>query len=140
MMTSPEENLRTLVQQAFSGFPEEFRPCALYDESLDCIRVFSRDCSVTEIRINSLITVLEENYPSFGSGRKYVGFTVKGARHFCQANGLSLSTPIRLTELLDKVLASSPTPLIRMFVDGVARPLVEEQNIQTVDLSLAPAA
>ena len=137
-MTSPEESLETLVRGAFSGRGAGgFRPCALYDEPLDCIRVFSRDCSVTEIRINSLITVLEENYPASGSSRKYVGFTINGARHFCKENGLDLATPIKLTEILDKIFASSPTLLIRMFVDGFARPLVEEQNIKTVDLSKA---
>ena len=132
---TPEESLSTLVEASPTP-PGEFRPCAVYDELLDCIRVVSRDCSATEIRIDNLITVVEENYPVTGA-RKYVGFTIKGAKYFCQSNGLSLSGPIRLTELLDKVLASSSSPAVRLFVDLLARPMVEEKNIQTVQLSRA---
>ncbi len=132
-----QQDLKALMKE--TGEPRRsaaFRPCAVYDELLDCIRVIARDCSTTEIRIDGLITVVKENHPASGE-RKYVGFTIKGAKHFCQTHGLSLTGPIRLTELLDKILSSSSSGAVQLFVDLVARPLVEEKDIRTVTLARA---
>jgi len=132
-MNTPEE-LGALVRATFVGETGEFRPCAVFDRALDCIRVITADTSVTEIRVNDLLTVLEDNYPNSNS-RKYVGFTIKGARHFCQQRSFNLTIPIKLTELLDAILASTPDPFVRVVIDGIARPLVEEKKIEPVSLS-----
>lgn len=109
-----------------------FRPCAFFDDRLDCIRVIARDCSVTETRVNPLLTVLEANYPQ-SVGRKCVGFTVKGARHFCKEHSLDLSTPIKISDLLDAILSAMPDVMVETFVDHVARPLVREEKIERVE-------
>jgi hypothetical protein len=114
-----------------------FRPCAFFDARLDCIRVVARDCSVTETRVNPLLTVLEANYPRT-AGRKCVGFTIKGARHFCKEHGLDLSTPIKISDLLDAVLNAMPDIIVEAFVDHVARPLVREEKIERVEPAVIP--
>lgn len=107
-MTTETETLAALVRGTFREETGEFRPCAFFDEPLDCIRVMTRDCSVTETRVSDLMTVLEDSYYDPGSGgKRFVGFTIKGAKHFCNARDFRLTAPIRLTELLDAVLASS---------------------------------
>ena len=85
-MTTETETLAALVRGTFREETGEFRPCAFFDEPLDCIRVMTRDCSVTETRVSDLMTVLEDNYYDPGSGgKRFVGFTIKGAKHFCNA-------------------------------------------------------
>ena len=128
------EELRMLVKDTFASESGEFRACAIFDEPLDCIRVFARDCSFTEIRIDDRITVLEDNYCPVG-GKKYVGFTIKGARHFCQSLGFRLSAPIQMTDLLNAILDATPDPVVRVVVDGIVRPLVEGENIKEVALA-----
>jgi hypothetical protein len=135
-MNMPEQ-VGALVRETFASESGEFHPCALFDEPLDCIRVITRDCSFTEIRIDDRITVLEDNYCPIG-GKKYVGFTIKGARHFCQERGFRLSAPIKLIELLNAILDATPDPVVRVVVDGIVRPLVEEGKIN--DIALAQAA
>lgn len=87
------EEATSSVREAF-GERYGFRPCALFDEKLDCIRVIARDCSVTEIRIDEALTVLESNVNG-----KYVGFTIKGAKHFCKRHNLPLVGPVKLADL-----------------------------------------
>jgi len=132
-MKTPEQ-IGAEVKKLFSGEPGEFRPCAYFDDRLDCIRVIVRDCSVLETRVHERLTVLEDMY--YPAGRKqYVGFTVKGARHFCRENGISLAAPIAVGKLLDAILAAFPEPAVQIFVNGVARELVKEEKIEVVDVS-----
>jgi hypothetical protein len=133
-MKTPEQ-IATQVREAFGGKPGKFRPCAFFDDRLDCIRVIARDCSILETRINQYITVLEDNYYPESGSEPYVGFTIKGARHFCREHGLSLSAPIRMSSLLDAILAGFPEPVVQLFVKGVARPLVEEKKIKQVEVA-----
>src|SRR5580704_14827204 len=132
-MKRPEE-IETLVKEAFSPTSGEFRPCAFFDNRLDCIRVIARDCSVYEERVNDRLTVLIDNYADRPGRKKYVGFTVKGARHVCQEHGIPLGTSVTMTQLLDAVLASSPEPVVMFFVELIGRPLVEEEKIQAVEI------
>jgi hypothetical protein len=133
-MKSPEQ-IDAFVREAFKEVSGEFHPCAFFDARLDCIRIIARDCSVLETRINETLTVLEDNYYPESGGKKYVGFTVKGARYFCQRHGLSLSTPISISALLDALLAAFPDQIVELVVDGIARPLVEEEKLERVDVS-----
>src|SRR6266700_1641497 len=134
-MKTPEQ-VETLVRQAVTQ-TNEFRPCAFFDDRLDCIRVIARDCSVCEERINDRLTVLIDNYHERPGRMKYVGFTIKEARHFCLEHSLYLSAPIKMTSLLDAVLASWPGTTVMMFVDTIARPLVKQENIEAVEIPLA---
>jgi hypothetical protein len=119
------------------GF-QEFRPCAYFDESLDCIRVVARDCSILETRINQYITVLEDNYEE-SDEKKYVGFTVKGARHFCQEHGFDLNVPINIGNVLDKMMANSPEPAVQMTIRLVAKPLMKKEGLTDVTIPPVPA-
>lgn len=135
-MKTPEQ-IAAQVKEAFGGRPGKFRPCAFFDDRLDCIRIIARDCSVLETRVNRFITVLEDNYYPESGQRRYVGFTIKGARHFCQEHNLDLSAPIQMSALLDAVLAGFPDVAVELFVNAIARPLVEEKKIKQVDVSSA---
>jgi len=129
------EEIGGQVRAALAGESGDFRPCAFFDVRLDCIRVIVRDCSVLEIRINEALTVLEDSYYQESGKRRYIGFTIKGAAHFCKRNGFDLSAPIDISRLLDAVLANFPGRLAELAVDGIARPLVEDTNIDSVDIS-----
>jgi hypothetical protein len=129
-MTTPE-TITSLVRESFAQFGE-FRPCAYMDDALDCIRILTRDCSITETRVNPLLTVLEATYPD-RTGTKCVGFTIKGARHFCKQQNLSLTVPIKVSELLDAVIAACPETLVEAFIDYTARRLVREAKIEQVE-------
>ncbi len=134
------EEITDFVKAAFGSALGEFRPGAFFDDRLDCIRVFAKDCSVCETRINENLTVLEDNYAKASDPTPYVGFTIKGARHFCNENGLSLDGPIRVSALLDAVLKSFPGVLVEVFVNGIARPLVKNKRIEQVDVWGVPGA
>lgn len=126
-MKTPEE-IGALVRDTFAGATGEFRPCAFFDDRLDCIRVIARDCSVLETRINQYLTVLEDNYYQESDRSPYVGFTIKGARHFCSEYGFDLNYPINISELLDAILKAFPDLAVELFVNGIARPLVKEER------------
>lgn len=108
-MTTTSDEVSALIRAQFAQFPGQFRPSAFFDDRLDCIRVIVKDCSVLETRINELITVLKDRYASDNDPTPYVGFTVKGARHFCHDNNLSLDAPIQVSALLDAMLKSFPS-------------------------------
>jgi hypothetical protein len=127
------DELEALVKQAFAAETGEFRPCAFFDDRLDCIRVITRDCSVLERRIDNRLTLLLDNYYP-PSPKQCVGFTVKGALHFCKENSLPLDTPITMTTLLNAVLANCPDILVRSFIELVVRPLMEEKRIKEVEM------
>ena len=129
------KKLSKLVRRHSEGVAA-FSPCAFYDDRLDCIRIIARDCSVLEERINDRITVLvDAHYPrpdTPDNQQQYVGFTIKGARHFCKENGLAAGT-IKMTELLNAVLKTCPEVAVQLVVEHIARPLVEQKRIDQVD-------
>lgn len=130
MKKEEKQQIGVLINQAFP--PAEFgafRPCAWFDERLDCIRVVVKDCSVYETRLGKRLTILEANH-----AHEVAGFTIKGARHFCNENGLSLATSIKMTSLLDAILANCDEEATRACVDYIFRPLVAEKKIQQVDI------
>jgi|SRR5437867_3666064 len=132
MKTSDE--IKALVADAFSGSSGGFRPCAFFDEGLDCIRVIVRDCSTLEERISDRVTVLLDNYYPGPGRRQYAGFTIKGARHFCLENNISLEVPVKISDILNVLMARSPEIVVQWFVDQVAKPLVQEGQIEDVEV------
>jgi hypothetical protein len=131
------DTLNKLVSDAFSGRQAAFRPCAFYDDRLDCIRVVARDCTVLEERVNERLTVLIDLHPQPGL-KKYVGFTVKGAQHFCEEHRLNLATSVKVTQIADALLQSFPDPAVMMFVDLIAKSLVEDDKIEEVEVYEVP--
>jgi hypothetical protein len=130
-LTSHEQEQASAVREILSSC-QEFRPFAVFDQPLDCIRVITRDCSVTEIRIDDFLTVLEANYPVSGSD-EYVGFTIKGVAHLCESHGIPASGPWKLADFLDAILTASSEPVARPIVQKVARPIVEENQLLEVE-------
>ena len=102
-----------------------FRPFAVFDELLDCIRVVTRDCSVTEIRINDLLTVLEADYPVSGQP-EYVGFTIKGIAHLCKSHDIPAEGPWRIADFLDAIVKASTDDSGPADGTKVVKPIVEE--------------
>ncbi|MGB8472519.1 MAG: hypothetical protein WCE61_00385 [Candidatus Acidiferrum sp.] len=130
------EQISALVNAAFADRHAAFRPCAFFDDRLDCIRIVTRDCSVTEMRVSDLITILEMSHPPHGKN-KCVGFTVKGARHFCNQHGFNLSAPLKMSALLDALMKSAPSLVVQTIIERIVKPLVEEANLDHVEPSPA---
>jgi hypothetical protein len=129
-----QDQIKALVTESLSQGTRDFRPCAFFDDRLDCIRVIARDCSVLEERINDRLTVLMDNhYPAFGR-KKYVGFTIKGARHFCKEHGWDLARSIKIAEVLDALVSTSPEIVVQWFVEIVANPIIQEGKIEQVEI------
>ncbi|HLQ25695.1 MAG TPA: hypothetical protein VK138_07375 [Acidiferrobacterales bacterium] len=119
-----------------------FKPVAYYDERLDCVRVITRDCSVTEFRINEYLTIAEDTHSANLSDR-YVGFTVKGIRHFMRALNKEPKS-LELTVLLDQVLAELPAYMpdvsarkLVEFAVNIALWILDKSKIKKVEVKLA---
>jgi hypothetical protein len=130
------EKLTELVHQ-HSEEDGIFSPSAFYDPYLDCIRIVARDCSALEERIGDRITVLVDPYhprPGAPQGQQeYVGFTIKGARHFCKQHNIPTGT-ISVTEILDRFLQTCPDEAVQFIVQHIAKPLVEKGKIMEIEL------
>jgi len=136
-----QEEITSLVKEAFTGGAGTFRPCAFFDDRLDCIRVITKDCSVLEERINDRITILLDLYAP-KERKECIGFTLKGAYHLCQQHGWDKSRPIKMSQFLDAILASVPEKAVKVFIELVAKPLVEDKQINEIDMldgELVPA-
>ena len=133
------EELGRRVREAFPKGSPAFRPHAVFDERLDCIRIVARDCSIVETRVNQYVTILEDNYYPTSDGSKYVGLTIKGARHFCEQTGLHLGTPIKVSQLLDAMIRLFRDPLLEHFIESVARHWLHDKEAVIVDPG-SPAA
>lgn len=117
--------ITTLVKAVLAGEPGTFRPCAFFDERLDCIRVITKDCSVLEERIGNRVTILYDLH-SPRRRKQCVGFTLKGAYHLCQQHGWDPVRPIKMSQFLDAILASVPEKAVKVFIELVAKPMVED--------------
>lgn len=94
----------------------EFRPFAYYDQYLDCIRVYTHDRSVTEQRLDDVITVFRCNHRG-PFDPAYVGFSLKGIRHMLDEIGLPMDRAYRLTELLDTLVQQLPGQINKGLLD-----------------------
>ena len=127
---TPEQELGALIKEAFPGEPGGFHPCAIFQDRLDCIRVIVRDCSITATRLNGVLTVLEDTHYKPGLDVElYVGFTIKGVRHFCQEHGIRIDSPVRIAEILDAILQVFPEREVKFAIDGIARRLVSDSEV-----------
>lgn len=128
--TMPQsEQLNAIVKSVRAAYGP-FRPYAVFDEQLDCIRVVTYDCSANEIRVNELLTILEPNYPGHGVP-DLVGFTIKGVAHICEAQGIPADAPWKLADFIDAIVKASP--IVRFTVDRHVRPLVAQTRLEDVE-------
>ncbi len=106
-----------------------FHPHAVYDKHLDCIRVFLRDCSATERRIDTIFTVLEDNYPD-KQQQPFAGFTIKGVKHVFRRIGLPVKGVYALTVILDKIVKTIPEERTQDVKELIQQPLLTELGLE----------
>ena len=124
--------LTALVEKARAD-AGAFRPHAVFDEQMDCIRVLWRDCSANEIRVSELLTIVVDNYPA-SSKPECVGFNIKGIAHICESRGIAADMPWRLADFMDAVVAMDK-PIGRYTLEKDLRPMVEtRQELEEVEL------
>jgi hypothetical protein len=117
--TKEIEDATALIRKRVTS---SFKPVAYYDERLDCIRVITRDCSVSEIRVDAFLTLAEDNHPASGANvlDRYVGFTVKCVHEILHKPNHPPKS-IELGRLLSKIVDDLP----KRMENTEARKLVE---------------
>lgn len=109
-----------------------FSPVAYYDKHMDCIRVLTHDRSVTEHRINGMLTLYECNHRG-PFDPEYVGFTIKGIRHlFCEI-GLPLDRVYKLADVMNKMVSHRPAATMAQFLKTL---FWESQTARDLDTDL----
>jgi hypothetical protein len=124
------------MTQFFSDHPPKaFRPCAYYDEHLDCIRVQTRDCSFIEIRVNTLFTIYQANHLE---RVEYIGFSIKGIRYAFEKTELSKEKerPFILAEIIDVIIKAYPD----LFSDLILREFAGTLSLEVEGLPYQEAA
>ena len=94
----------------------EFKPFAYYDKFLDCIRVYTHDRSITEQRLDDVITVFHCNHRG-EFDPAYVGFALKGVRHMLDEIGLPMDRAYSLAEILDALVKKLPGQLNKALLE-----------------------
>lgn len=113
----------------------KFHPVAYYDKHMDCIRVITRDVSVTESRISREVTLLEANHRGeFDS--LYVGFVLKGISHLFDSLSLPLQGAYTLAQILDTMIKKAPGSTVTNAVKLVLQQLDTASGL-TVQMDLA---
>lgn len=84
-----------------------FKPVAYYDQHMDCIRIELCDCSITEERINPVLTVLHDNYPGSGQDDR-AGLMIKGVKHFFSEWKMEMEGVVLVTRILNQLLEQLP--------------------------------
>ena len=106
-MSNPTQPLPTL-EETLRGDPiNDFQPVAYYDKHMDCIRIELRDCSITEERINPILTILLDNYPGPGQEPR-AGLMIKGITHFFSRWKMEMEGIVLVTELLNQLIEQLP--------------------------------
>ncbi len=101
-----EEELARLIRQTLGDRAfSPFEPFAVYDQQLDRIWVFVRDCSTTEKWFDAMC-IYEDNYREEGEELN-VGFSIEHAGVLIRHIGLSW--PVDLTRLLEAVESLYPS-------------------------------
>lgn len=90
-----------------SSANRRFVPLAYYEKHMDCIRIELRDCSLSEERMDELLTVLYDNHPQ-DDRSPVAGLMIKGVKHFFKKHGLPLEGIVLVTEILDRIVKEMP--------------------------------
>ena len=124
------KNIRRIFKEFGSGEP--FKPILFYDEPLDVIRAVTADCSVTEVRVTPILTLLERNHLELGQAR-YVGFNIEAARISCGDLGLPTRGTVSAVEIL-QFLSDFYTqrPQARGAIREVAQVILEDHHLDEV--------
>lgn len=73
------------------GTPSKFHPHLHYNESLGCLQVLLRDCSMCEVAVTSHVDVLKDNHPRKKQGI-IIGFNLWGVRGVLYDQGYTRSS------------------------------------------------
>ncbi|WP_299683885.1 hypothetical protein [uncultured Tateyamaria sp.] len=87
---------------------ESFQPIAYFDKHMDSIRVFTRDCSVTEVRFNGAVTLHQNNDFGHDGEPLYVGFTIKGIKFLLERAGLPQEGVVELSDIVNRLVKIDP--------------------------------
>lgn len=117
------------IDQFMSENLQTFRPLAYFDKHMDCIRVKIMDCSVTEIRLSRIFTVLRPNHGIHAETGRSVGFTIKGVAHIFDELGLPLSGVRYLTEILDEIIKRYPDAAVKQVSEEFSQ-VLRDKKIQ----------
>lgn len=108
---------------------QAFRPFAYFDKHLDCIRVKIMDCSVTEVRLSRIFTVLRPNHGLQAKTGKNIGFTIKGIAHIFNELKIPLSGIRDLAEILDGIVKLYPDTAVKRVTEEFSQ-VLRDQKIQ----------
>ena len=61
--------------------------------------------------------------------------SISRARSICARSAVSVSYPVSVADVLDALLSATPNRLVGVLIDTVAKPLVEKERIEQMDLS-----
>jgi hypothetical protein len=101
------ENLE--LNRVLSG-AQPFKPIAYYDKHLDVIRVQIMDCSITEERLDRILTIYHNNQSLSRDGlNDIVGFAIKGVRFLLEKLKMEPEGAIKIADFLDKLVKEFPT-------------------------------
>ena len=129
-----EEELTKQIRKIFkkAGFKGPFKPFAFYDEMLDVIRVVTADCSITEVRITSVLTLLERNFLEEGQGQ-YVGFNIEAARISAGDMGLPTCGTVKISLILNSLAKNyNKIPVAIGAIREVAIAILEDNGLDEV--------
>jgi hypothetical protein len=112
---------------------QEFKPSVCYNEPLDAIRVFTRECSMKEIEIGKVLTLFESNSWREEDGGRYVGFSIAPARIFCGDNNLPTKGSVKISRILDFIYNQEQDPVVKSGIREVALAMLEDYGLEYVD-------
>lgn len=133
------EKITALIREGFSEFgigPNvPFEPFIYYDKPLDTIRVFTADCSYTEISLkDSPLVLLERNYAQDEEGARFVGFAIEGARSFCMRHGLKSNGWVFVSDTLNFLSVHPATPeRVKVAIAEIAHVILRDNHINEVE-------
>jgi hypothetical protein len=114
-MSALPENLQ--IESVLSGM-QPFQPTAYYDKHLDVIRVQIMDCSISEERVDKIMTIYHMNHHHRPDGLNDIaGFAIKGVRHLFKKLEIKYEGAILIAELLDKLVKMYPTTGTRRVIE-----------------------
>ncbi|MGD0211111.1 MAG: hypothetical protein ABSC14_09025, partial [Desulfomonilia bacterium] len=70
-----------------------------------------RDCSFTEIRLNTRFTIYQANHVD---NVEYMGFSMKGIRHLFEKHQLPKDGPYKLADIIDEIVKDDPESLCEL--------------------------
>jgi len=89
---------KTMAEFFLENPPKDFKPCAYYSKSLDCIYVLTKNCSFTEARVNAVYTVFLVNHKN---GNVFAGFCIKGiSKVFQEFKHLSTKDDCKVADII----------------------------------------